>query len=163
MTLQLTRMLENDVMPKVLILVSSEGDLSTNLARCASDGAKAVRFTEVDVHAVAGRDPEALRDYDGIVIVGSGRDLSPALTSLLDACESGDASQFANTVFAPVGFDSIAAVEGIARLGGIIVADGRGDLAPEERATVVGKRVAKVAEWVRHALSHEHGHHHHAH
>lgn len=163
MTLQLTRMLETDVMPKVLILVASEGDLSTSLARCASDGAKAVRFTEVDVRAVAGRELETLRDYDGIVIAGSGRELSPALTSLLDACESGDASQFANTVFAPLGFDGTAVFERIVRLGGIIVADGRGDLAPDARATLVGKRVAKVAEWVRHALSHEHGHNHHAH
>jgi hypothetical protein len=38
------------------------------------------------------------------------------------------------------------------------VAERPSDLAPEARARLVGKRVAKVAGWVRHALSHEHQH-----
>jgi hypothetical protein len=156
-------MLENDVMPKVLVLVADDSDATKLLAACVGDGARAVRFTEVDVRAVESLDVEALRDCTGVAIVGTAPRLSLSLTNLLDACESGAASDFANTVFASVGFDGEVVLERIARLGGIIVSERRSELTPEERAKRVGKRVAKVAEWVRHALSHEHAHHHHAH
>ena len=49
MTAQVTRMLENDVMPKVLVLVAGDSDSSKSLAESVRDGAAAVRFTEVDV------------------------------------------------------------------------------------------------------------------
>ena len=161
MTAQYTRMLENDVMPKVLVLVADVSDAAKQLASCVGDGARAVRFTEVEIRAVDSLDVDALRDYSGVAIVGTGRSLS--LTNLLDACEEAAASDFANTVFASVGSDGDVALERIARLGGIIVTERETELSAEERAKHLGKRVAKVAEWVRHALSHEHAHHHHAH
>ena len=156
-------MLENDVMPKVLVLVADDSDAAKLLATCVGDGARAVRFTEVDVRAPESLDVEALRDYTGVAIVGTAPRLSLSLTKLLDACESAGASDFANTVLTSVGFDGDVALERIARLGGIIVTERQSDLTPEERGKRVGRRVAKVAEWVRHALSHEHAHHHHAH
>ena len=150
-------------MPKVLVLVSDDSDAAMLLATCVGDGARAVRFTEVDVRATESLDVEALRDYTGVAIVGTAPRLSLSLTKLLDACESAGASGFANTVFASVGFDGDVALERIARLGGIIVTERQSELTQEERAKGVGRRVAKVAEWVRHALSHEHANHHHAH
>jgi len=150
-------------MPKVLVLVADDSDAAKLLATCVGDGARAVRFTEVDVRTVDSLDVEALRDYTGVAIVGTAPRLSLSLTHLLDACESSAASDFANTVFASVGYDGDHALERIARLGGIIVSERQSDLTPEERAKRGGRRVAKVAEWVRHALSHEHAHHQHAH
>jgi hypothetical protein len=162
MTPQLTRTLENDVMPKVLILLAGESEQSKFLSACAGDGAKAVRFTEVDIRAVAGCEPTDLRDYDGIIAVGSDGALSPALITLVDACESDERSDFANTVFGAAGFDNAAAaIERLARLGGIVVAERKSGLSVEAHAKLSGKRVAKLVEWVRHALSHEHSHHHH--
>jgi hypothetical protein len=163
MTPQLTRMLEKSVMPKVLVLVTGDNDQSKFLADCVGDGARAVRFTEVDVRRLASDEPAQLREYDGVVFVGPNGELGPALTRLLDACESADASEFATTIFASAGFEGGSVLERIARLGGIIVAERPSELAPEARAKLVGKRVGKVAEWVRHALSHEHGHHDHVH
>ena len=150
-------------MPKVLVLVADDSDAAKLLATCVGDGARAVRFTEVDVRATDSLDVEALLDYMGVAIVGTAPRPSVSLANLLDACESSAASDFANTVFASVGFDGDVALERIARLGGIIVTERRSELTPEERAKRVGGRVAKVAEWVRHALSHEHAHHQHTH
>lgn len=158
MTTQPTRMLENDVMPKVLVLVAGDSDSSKSLAESVRDGAAEVRFTEVDVRRVTSREATDLRDYDGIVVVGSGRDVSPALASLIEPGDLTDATAFRNTVLASAGFDGGAILERLARLGGIIVAERPSDLAPDARAVLVGTRVAKVAGWVRHALSHEHGH-----
>ena len=156
-------MLENDVMPKVLVLVADDSDATKLLATCVAEGARAVRFTEVDVRAAESLDVEALRECTGVAIVGTTQGLSLSLAKLLDACESEATSDFANTVFASVGVDGDLALERIARLGGIVVTERESDLTPDERAKHVGRRVAKVAEWVRHALSHEHAHHHHAH
>ena len=150
-------------MPKVLILVAGDSDSSKSLAESVREGAAAVRFTEVDVRAVASREPEDLRDYDGIVVVGSGRDVSPALAALIEPGDLADANAFSNTVLASAGFDDGVLLERLARLGGIIVAERASELAPDARASLLGTRVAKVAEWVRHALSHEHARHHHAH
>lgn len=150
-------------MPKVLILVAGDGDSSKSLAESVRDGAAAVRFTEVDVRAAESREAADLRDYDAIVVVGSGRDVSPALATLIELGALGDANAFTNTVLASAGFDDGVMLDRLARLGGIIVAERASELAPDARAKLVGTRVAKVAEWVRHALSHEHARHQHAH
>src|SRR5678816_4328436 len=104
-------MLENDVMPKVLVLVADDSDAAKLLATCVGDGARAVRFTEVDTRAADSLDVEALRDCSAVAIVGTAPGLSLPLTNLLDACESAAASDFANTVFASVGFDGDVALE----------------------------------------------------
>jgi hypothetical protein len=163
MTAQLTRTLENDDMPKVLILFAGDDGAAAPLAKDVGAAAKAVRFTEVDIRAVADQTAEGLQDYDGVVIVGSGDELPPSLAALLDACERSGAPGFENTVLASVGFANAAILERVARLGGIVVTGRRRGLDSRAHAVLVGTRAAKVAGWVRHALSHEHAHHHHAH
>jgi len=43
-------------MPKVLVLVADDSDSAKPLAACVGDGAREVRFTEVDVRAVESLD-----------------------------------------------------------------------------------------------------------
>ena len=154
---------ELEVMPKVLVLVAGDSDSSKSIAQSVREGAAAVRFTEVDIRAAESYDAADLRDYDGIVVVGSGRDAMPAFASLIASDDLSDANAFTNTVMASAGFDDGAILDRLASLGGIIVAERPGGLAADARAKLIGARVAKVAEWVRHALSHEHARHHHAH
>jgi len=152
-----------EVMPKVLVLVANDSDSSKSIAQSVREGAAAVRFTEVDIRATESYDAADLRDYDGIVVVGSGREVSPAFATLFSSGDLTDGNAFANTVMASAGFDDGVFLERLASFGGIIVADRPSELTPDARAKLVGTRVAKVAEWVRHALSHEHARHHHAH
>lgn len=165
-------------MPKLLILFYGAESPASTLAEAAADGATGVRFTEVDVRAGSARQPEAgrrfkvldsaeeLKDYDGIVVSAPAVGEVPTeLDALLDTLERHEAHDaFANTVFAVLGGENTVLLGRVSRLGGIIVAEARGIDDPEARARATGKRVAKVIEWVRHALSHEHGHSHsHAH
>jgi len=153
-----------EVMPKVLVLVANDSDSSKSIAQSVREGAAAVRFTEVDIRAAESYyDAADLREYDGIVVVGSGREVSPAFATLFASGDLTDGNAFANTVMASAGFDDGVFLERLASFGGIIVADRPSELTPDARAKLVGTRVAKVAEWVRHALSHEHARHHHAH
>ena len=154
---------ELEVMPKVLVLVAGDSDSSKSIAQSVREGAVAVRFTEVDIRPTESYDAADLRDYDGIVVVGSGRNVSPAFATLIASGDVTDANAFTNTVMASAGFDDGAILDRLASLGGIIVAERPSGLAADARAKLIGARVAKVAEWVRHALSHEHAHHHHAH
>jgi hypothetical protein len=184
-------MLENDVMPKLLVLYDGRCDggehdtesgveqPSASLAENVAAAAKAVRFTEVDVRAVAAdgsttgtrhkvlESPEAANRYDGVVLVGADAGSQSAIESLLDAWRLTAPSTFANTVFGAIGFENPLVYERVARLGGIIVGEPRdgthGTAARQARAEALGRRVAKVAEWISHALSHEHGNDHHAH
>lgn len=179
MTRDNTRMLENYVMPKVLVLFDSGDHQAERLAALTAEGAKNVRFTEVDVRAVGDEtaaggatrkrleSSEAVDQYDGVVVVGSDRELSAAINALLAAHPRGE---FVDCVFASVSHADTS--QQLAALGGILVGmsdESTSDL--EARARKIGQRVAKVAEWVRHALSHEHGHgqtphthsHHHSH
>jgi hypothetical protein len=159
MTAQLTRMLEKDDMPKVLVLFAGDDGATAPLAADVAAGAKAVRFTEVEVRPVAGQTADELQSYDGVVIVGDGDELPSPLESLLEACERADAPGFENTVFGTVGFANATILERLARLGGIAVTARRG-LDAKTQAALLGGRVAKIVGWVRHALNHEHQHHH---
>lgn len=161
-------------MPKVLVLFDSEDPRAERLAQSVAEGAKKVRFTEVDVRVVgteaasdgAPRKPlessDAVNQYDGVVVVGSDREPSVAIDLLLAAHPH---SEFVDRVFATV--SDADASQRLTCLGGIVVGMRKetADLATTARKT--GERVAKVAEWVRHALSHEHGdsqsHHGHSH
>ena len=141
------------------------------LADAAADGAASVRFTEVDVRAVDVH--VSARDYDGVLIVVPTRgELPSELDAFLSSLEREQpVDAFLNTVFAVAGEDLTAPaaltalVSRVARLGGIIVSEPRGHhtASSEERARVTGKRAAKVIEWVRHGLGHEHAHATHSH
>jgi NAD(P)H-dependent FMN reductase len=158
-------------MPKVLVLFAGTESPAASLAENVAAAARSVRFTEVDIRAAAAYEAttdsrhkvlesaDAVEQYDGVVVVSSTASVPSAITSLLDACDRTSESTFANTVFGVAGSENALLLERIARLGGIIVTDSRGDA----DAGRIGVRVAKVVEWVRHALSHEHGHHHHHH
>lgn len=164
-------------MPKLLVLFAGAESLAASLAENVVAGAKSVRFTEVDIRAAAPYEattdarhkvlesPDAVERYDGIVVVGSKSGVPSAIASLLDAWDRTTARMFANTVFAEIGSENALMLERLAQLGGIIVSEGRHDADDAVRARRLGSRIAKVVEWVRHALSHEQGHqhHHHAH
>jgi len=162
--------------PKLLVLFSSADSYAANMADVVADGAKRVRFTEVDVRAVVDGGSgasdrrrlesfDALRDYDGVVLVGPGPESSGhELGALLDALDDGE--PMTNVVFGVAGDENADMLTALARAGGLIAAQPRGSSA-EERARGLGARVAKVIGWVRHALGHEsehaQGHHHHSH
>ena len=165
-------------MPKLLVLFYGAESPASTLAEAAADGATNVRFTEVELRAGSARQPEAsrrfkvldapdqLREYDGIIVSAPAAGEVPTeLDALLDTLERHETHDaFANTVFAVLGGENTVLLGRVSRLGGIIVSEARGVDDPEARARNTGKRVAKVVEWVRHALSHEHGHSHsHAH
>ena len=166
-------MLENDDMPKVLVLFAESS--AAPLAERAAAGAKTIRFTEVDVRSVglyeattgthhkSLESAHAAEHYDGVIITVSDGATPATIETLLDAWDRAAPDAFANTVFATTGSDHGDLLLRVAQLGGIVVTAPRGEMPREERAGLVGQRTAKVVEWVRHALSHEHGHHHHAH
>lgn len=157
-------------MPKLLVLFYGAESPASTLAEAAADGATSVRFTEVDVRAGSARQPEAgrrfkaldsadqLKEYDGIVVSAPAVGEVPTeLDAMLDTLERHEAPDaFANTVFAVLGGENTVLLGRVSRLGGIIVSEARGVDDPETRARGTGKRAAKVVEWVRHALSHEH-------
>lgn len=155
-------------MPKVLVLfVGAEGP-AVSLAEAAADGARGVRFTEVEVVAAGSHDErtlhrhphlasiDGLRHRDGIVIAcAAAGEVPPALEQLFDAMESIEPPAFTNAVVGVVGGDRTMLLDHLARLGGIMIGESQEPADPEARARQLGARVAKVAGWVRHALSHE--------
>lgn len=161
-------------MPKLIVLVYGAESPAATLGELALEGATSVRFTEVDLCAGSAHEPttgrrykvletpERIRDYAGVLIaapsVGEVPSELDALITTLERLDDRDA--FANTVFAVLGGENTVLLGRVARLGGIIVTEPRGIDDPEARARATGKRVAKVVEWVRHALSHEHSHSH---
>ena len=156
-------------MPKLLILsYGAETPMSTLVESCA-EGARSVRFTEVDVRDGAGegtptihsRQRLTLNDhlhvYDGVILVAPTAGEVPAkLRALLDQLAMSDPRQFSNTVFGIAGGGATSLLGGVARLGGIIVVEPPGLTDPSARARELGSKVATVVAWVRHALSHEH-------
>ena len=160
-------MLEKDVMPKVLVLCDSGDQRADRLAELVAQGAKNVRFTEVDIRVVGSESAsndarrkrlesgDAVDQYDGIVVVGSDREPSAAIDLLLAAHHHDD---FVDRVFATV--SDAETSHRLSHLGGIVVGMRDGGAGLDDSARKTGERVARVAEWVRHALSHEHGHGH---
>ncbi len=167
-------------MAKLIVLFyGAEGPAAT-LAELAAHGAGHVRFAEVDLRAGAAhqattgrRHPQLashqdVATYAGVIIAcPAAGDIPVELDRLLADLEQMPGQAFANTVFGVVGGDNTVLLGRVARLGGIIVSEPRGAADPEARAKGLGQRVAKVTDWVRHALGHEAadgghtGHHHH--
>ena len=168
-------------MPKVLVLFDSGDERAERLADWAADGAKKVRFTEVDVRDV-GNEPsrsgtsrkrlesrDAIDQYDGVVVVGWHREPPAAIDALRGGHPRAN-GEFVDRVFASL--CAAHASDGFSDLGGIVIGAPAGSTDLETTARKIGERVAKVAAWVRHALSHEqseghshqaHSHHHHSH
>jgi hypothetical protein len=163
-------------MPKLVVVYYGAESPAAALADAAADGAKSVRFTEVDVRVADSHaqdtsrrhrlleSPAALTAYSAIVIAcEAAAELPTPLQQLLGALERTPSETFVNTVFGVAGGENTVLTSRVAALGGIVVGEPRGASDPEARARQLGARVAKVAEWVAHALGHEHGagHHHH--
>jgi NAD(P)H dehydrogenase (quinone) len=208
-------------MPKVLVLFHSRTGNTARLADAIAEGARGVRFTEVDVRRIddlapagviessaawkASREQLAARyrtfgsvdelaAYDALVLGAPTRYgvMSAELKNVLDqAGPLWERGALADKVGAA--FTSVSTVHGghettlwsimtpMANLGMILVPPGYTDPAlfragspygatattggaptPDDLAVArhQGKRVATVAEWVRHAKSHEAGHGH---
>jgi len=157
-------------MPKVLVLFDSGDQRAERLADLVAEGAKKVRFAEVEVRDVGSatavdgakwkrlESSEAVSEYDGVVVVGSDREPAAAIDALLAGHARSAHGEFVDRVFAAV--SDLDTSQSLSRLGGILVAAPTGSTDAEATARKIGERVAKVAEWVRHALSHEHGHSH---
>lgn len=160
--------------PKLLVVFSSADSYAARIADAVAVGAKDVRFTEVDVRAMADANASvngrrrfeslaAVHEYDGIVLAAPGPESGGhELGGLLEwlASDTG----MSNTVFALAGGEDAEMLSALARTGGIIVGQPPAADA-EEAARKLGSRAAKVIGWIRHALSHESEHvdplHHH--
>ena len=168
------RMLENEVMPKVLVLFDSADERAAQLAEFAAEGARSLRFTEVDLRVADDHESpgmshkrlsvDAVDQYDGILVATSHRDIPPSIERVLARIQASSHGLFVDCVLAAVG-DSTPITQRLTELGGIVVGARPGVRDAEESARKTGERVARVVEWVRHSLSHEHGHGdtHHAH
>jgi len=161
-------------MPKLIVLFFGAESPGVTLAEAVAEGAKGVRFTEVDVRSGAPHQastehrykrlesPAQLRDFDGVVLAcPAAGDVPSDLSALLDALERPASAGFTNTVFGIAGGENTGLPGRVMRLGGILVAEPSGADDPEVRGMRLGARVATVVSWVRHALSHEHEHHEH--
>ena len=175
-------------MPKVLVLFHSRTGRTAALADAIAEGAASVRFTEVEVRriddlatSVGGKEQgaasrkyralesvESIADYDAIIVgspswyggmsaevkhvldqlgpLSNGRSLADKVGSAFSAASEsqGGAETTAQSILVAM-----------MHQGMIIVPPAYGELAA---ARAQGARVAKVAEWVRHAKSHEHKH-----
>ena len=161
-------------MPKVIVLLCDAGSSVEELGAVVAEGAKGVRFAEVDVRTVGrlrttGNEPykslgsaDRIREYDGIIMVCTIGDVPAALGGVFDHLEQAlPTGEMLNKVLAATGAGNQRVVERLARLGGIIVCEPYGTADSLHAGRALGARVAKVAEWVRHALSHEQANQHH--
>lgn len=163
-------------MPKILILLAGQ---PTSMLDAVADGARSIRFSEVEVRCVDANNPapdthgihqtltgaEEIVPYDAIVVLASaGGTIDPAMEALLVAAtERAPKSAWQNKVgaaFLPEGRDNRPdvwpALRTLGELGMLVVPpDGGG----ADAARALGARVAQVVSWVTHARSH----HHHAH
>ena len=196
-------------MPKILVLFHSRTGNTAALAEAIADGARGVRFTEVDIRRL--EDVAAEKLADGIPAWREGREElarkyrtleSAELRGVLDelgplASRGGLVDKvgaaFTTALASRGGHEATLAgmITALASLGMLICPPGQGEGAKGAGsplgaialtgegggigeaelaiARALGKRVAKVAEWVRHAKGHEsghlhsHGHSHHHH
>ena len=165
-------------MPKILVLFAGP---HSNVADAIADGARAVRFSEVELRRVASGAPgdaslpggarelagvEELIPYDAIVMASTTErgDLDDACRRLLDeaavAIPRAALQHKVGSAF-PSHIDAASAsvwpaLGALGDVGMLIVAPAGADL---DAATGLGGRVAQVAAWI----AHERSHHHHAH
>ena len=163
-------------MPKLLVLFDARSDELTRLAEAVAEGARRVRFAEVDVRRLDGasgatgrhralESGDAIAAYDGIIV---GADSAVAHDE-----EALDPLASAPSLLNKVGAAFVAArpaengrnalwsaLAPLADRGMILVTppvtDASGDAL--ESALELGKRVADVVGWVTHARSHHHHH-----
>ena len=163
-------------MPKVLVLFSGRTDNTAALAKAIGEGAESVKFTEVEIRRIEDLESvESIAQYDALV-VGSPARYEEEMKQILDrageVAKRGALADKVGSAFvsgSAQGEDEtniMSMLIPMMRLGIIIVPPGPGDAAAVAAGDLAaarrqGARVAKVAEWVRHAKSHEaHSHKH---
>ena len=164
-------------MPKILVLFTGQPSATVN---AVADGARSVRFSEVEMRRVARAErdgdvppdvhqalagAEEMMPYDAIVVAASaGGSLDPALAQVLEqATASAPASTWQNKVgsafLAEESSGSVDVWPALARLGTMGMLVVAPSAAGADAAGELGMRVAKVVGWVTHARSHHHDHH----
>ena len=155
-------------MPKLLVLFAGSDPAASALADAAAEGARGVRFMEVDVRAVGGpgeggrrevESAEVVAGYDGIVVAGAGDECDALLLEL----GSRPRAELEQKIGAGVtaGGEALPAVTAMLARVGLVIVPQEGGGEAEDRARRVGRRVAEVVGWAVHMRSHQHSHHHH--
>lgn len=144
-------------MPKLLVVHAGSHPDTAALADAVADGAKRVRFTEVEVRRTGGEGrhrliegAEAAATYDGLVIAGGLSDGVPAFLHALGHALPRPVRE--QKVGAAVDGSSDALAGGasqLATLGFILV--------PSGEPAAVGQRVAELVSAVTHMRGHQHG------
>ena len=169
-------------MPKLLILFHTRSTDVVPLAEAAADGARAVRFAEVDLRcldeggsaAMNAREASASRyrtleriedaaGYDGIILCASSREDAASLAAGVGQLDGSLENKVGSAVTTATGEARSAALWAaltpVADRGMILVPVSFTEPGePAESARRVGKRVAQVIGWVSHARSHHHHH-----
>lgn len=161
-------------MPKTLILFSSRTGGTASYADAVADGARSVRFSEVEVRRVdlasrneagessgQGRyqtfgNADELQSYDAIIVGAPSLDACSALTTLLE--NAGLLTNKVGAAFTSPSNEGDAPVWTILKaMAGLdmILVPPAGDVS---LAAQLGKRVADVTSWITHARSHHHSH-----
>ena len=161
-------------MPKLLVLLSAGSTELASLADAVLEGARSVRFAEVDVRTfgaaddtVPSRKPlsgsDELASYDGIVIgVGDveGRSFHETLARSDGSLTNKVGSAFTTESDAARTAVLWSTFSAMADRGMILVPlpfSGE-EVASADACRLMGKRVAEVVGWVTHARSHHHHH-----
>jgi NAD(P)H dehydrogenase (quinone) len=171
-------------MPKLLVLFQSRSPDVTALAEAVVEGARSVRFAEVDLRrlAVSDEDPhlpdtsgrshralervEEIAAYDGLVLALSGDgDRGTTLTNAFESLGGSLVNKVGAAVTTAEGAGRSAvlwsALTPMADRGMILVPMPFAEPTEAASARRLGKRVAEVIGWVTHARSHHHHDHHH--
>ena len=169
-------------MPKLLVVFQSQSPAVVRLAESAADGARSVRFAEVDLRRLpatdgprdpapesTGRSYHPLRDgddvaqYDGLILAAEGGD-GEALVRTLGVFGGSLANKVGAVITPATGTDRrtvLWSVLGAMADRGMILVPApfdTEDAASDESTRKVGTRVAEVIGWVTHARSHHHHH-----
>jgi NAD(P)H dehydrogenase (quinone) len=176
-------------MPKLLVLFHSRSPDVIALAEAAADGARRVRFAEVDLRRLdesdaatqaadsAGRvhrtldHVESITAYDGLILVlPAAGDATVTVSRIFGALDGSLVNKVGSIVTAAEGAERTAlvwsALTPMADRGMILVPTPFTSAAEPsaESAQRIGQRVAEVIGWVTHARSHHHHEpHHHDH
>lgn len=147
-------------MPKILVVLDPSSSTAARQADLVAEGARSVRFAEVDVRTLATL--AGAPDHDAILIGVDGG--SQSVAAVLERfAPHGGVTDRVVAAFGGSASDAWDLLRPAATLGVIVVP---GEASSDDALRALGARVTRVAEWVRHAKSHEarpggHGHHHH--
>ncbi len=143
-------------MPKTLVIFDTSIGHTRAIAEALADGARSVRFSEVDVREVRTLSPDGtdLAAYDAIALDAS----SAVVVQFVE--RAGPLRSKVGALFADAGTDLLSVLALMGRAGMIILPPGAGAgaLAACDAASgrVLGKRLADVTGWITHARSHHH-------